>query len=413
MVKRGVSPRAIARAAVRPQTLAWTFVVLVVLFRFAQPILDGDLFWHMAHARQMLERRTLVPDHTAFSWTPTDNSMIYCAWAAQLWLHGLWEGLGPWTLFVLRYAAVLGAVGLATDFASRAAILRSLVIPALALLFVLMSQLGTFIKAEPFSFVFLSLVVYVYFRAKLARDRGREPAAIFYAVPVLIALWANHHGGFVMVAPFLLATAAGETLNRRTSPALALSRRSLGHLAAAWALTGLAVLAAPYGIDYPRQLLDAYVLGASARPDAAVNAAHVSLFAPSKAALHFIDYVVLLGGTLIALVVQRLRTAAVGARIDWAIVLVNITFAVFLAAPRTSYFWPAIGLYSAMLLLGQSAETRRRNSRIHALARWPGSVSPPSQGSPWARCCSSGGGHFTTRISSPTTGAGSVSASLT
>jgi hypothetical protein len=38
------------------------FLLAAAAVRLAQPILDGDLFWHMAYARQMLERHSLILD---------------------------------------------------------------------------------------------------------------------------------------------------------------------------------------------------------------------------------------------------------------------------------------------------------------------------------------------------------------
>ena len=55
-------------------------LVIVIAMRYAEPILDGDLFWHFAYAQQMVERHTLIPDATLYSWTPVDGRKIYCAW---------------------------------------------------------------------------------------------------------------------------------------------------------------------------------------------------------------------------------------------------------------------------------------------------------------------------------------------
>ena len=49
-------------------------LVVVIEMRYAEPIGDGDLFWHFAYAQQMLEARTLIPDPTLYSWTPAQPS---------------------------------------------------------------------------------------------------------------------------------------------------------------------------------------------------------------------------------------------------------------------------------------------------------------------------------------------------
>ncbi|MGW8320964.1 MAG: hypothetical protein ACWGSD_05360, partial [Thermodesulfobacteriota bacterium] len=46
------------------------FIVLLTLaIRYAEPVRDGDLWWQMAYGRYLIEHRTLIPDHTAFTWT--------------------------------------------------------------------------------------------------------------------------------------------------------------------------------------------------------------------------------------------------------------------------------------------------------------------------------------------------------
>ena len=51
-------------------------LALVVGLRYAEPILDGDLFFHLAYARQILASGSLVPDPTLYSWTPTSAALI-------------------------------------------------------------------------------------------------------------------------------------------------------------------------------------------------------------------------------------------------------------------------------------------------------------------------------------------------
>src|ERR1700676_5002708 len=92
-------------------------LLTVIAVRFAEPILDGDLFWHMAYAKQMLARHTLVPDHTAYSWTPASNETIYCAWASELFFNWLWTHLGMSSLFVFRYLCVLAIMTLLWEYA--------------------------------------------------------------------------------------------------------------------------------------------------------------------------------------------------------------------------------------------------------------------------------------------------------
>ena len=112
-------PHRVAGRMRRNGWLAAAVILFVVAVRFAEPIQDGDLFWHLAYARQMLERGTLQLDHTAFSWMPATTDMIYVAWLAELALYALWERLGAWSLFALRYLVVATVAGLAWAQARR------------------------------------------------------------------------------------------------------------------------------------------------------------------------------------------------------------------------------------------------------------------------------------------------------
>lgn len=325
----------------------WIVLAGVIAFRYAEPIQDGDLFWHMAYARQMLDSGSLIVDHTIFSWTPASNEMIYCAWAAQLLLYGLWEWLGPWSLFALRYVVIGCIAAMAAWHACRAGMGGSIFTPLLLVLMVLTSYAGSIIKPELFSLLFLHIALFVYFGAKLARLDGAEPSLRFYLVPLLILVWVNVHGAFVLAAPLLIATAAGELLNARFSPRFALSRRSMRHFLTAWLLCGISVTLTPYGLAYPIQLLQDYVIGMRARPDAVWNTAHGTIFDPGALSLHFAEYGLTLGFFLAALIVLVARRIG----IDWAVVALNVCFLLlFLQQIRTTYLWPGAVVYSSFYL---------------------------------------------------------------
>ena len=301
------------------------FVLLAVLaVRFAEPILDGDLFWHMAYAKQMLARHTLIPDHTAFSWTPTSNGTIYCAWASELFFYWLWQHLGQASVFVFRYLCVLAVLALAWNYARQLGSARTPLTYLVLMILMLASTVGAIIKPEIFSLVFFNVLVWLFFQAKFeARIRW------LYAAPVLMLIWVNTHGAFILAAPFLAATAVGETLNRGFD-------RYVRHLLTAWALCGVAVLLTPYGIHYPWQLFQDHVLGHIPRAAITWNAAYQSIFAGTAPGFHFIDFLLLMA-EIVALV------AVVARRRDRSVLLANVVYIpLFMVYLRTTFFWPAV-----------------------------------------------------------------------
>src|ERR1019366_6241126 len=208
--------------------LAWIAVVVAV--RYAEPIADGALFFHLRYAEQMLARGTLRLDHTAYSWTPTTNGELYCAWVGELLLWFLHEHAGMWSLFALRYAVVVSVLALLWTYARRAGVAKRPLTYVVLLVVAVASRAGTLIKPDLFSFFFLQLLVGVYFRAKLAALRSEDPRPWLYAAPVIVVLWVNTHCGFILAAPVLLAAALGELINLRAAPRVALGARGVRHL---------------------------------------------------------------------------------------------------------------------------------------------------------------------------------------
>ena len=264
-----------------PRNGAIGLAALVIIFAavgYATPVGDGDLFWHMAYARQMLDRGTLIPDARLYSWTPTGNVMIYCAWLSEMTLYGVWRLTGLAGIFALRYAIVGYVLLLACLFARRQ---RLATAPLLFFLLVLLVQFvysGTLPKAEMFSLAFFASVVFVYATFRASVLSTPTAARRLYAVPLIMLVWVNCHGVFMLSSLFLAATAFGEILFFAFGAEARLSRKNLLHLLAAWALCGVAVLATPYGVRYPAGLINEFLLGGVERPDAYWNTAHRSIF---------------------------------------------------------------------------------------------------------------------------------------
>lgn len=340
------------------------FGVLVLAIVYAEPIQDGDLFWHLAYAQQMVQDHTLVPDPTIYSWTPTSDGTIYCAWLGELFLYGVWKLTGLWGLFVLRYAVVAGVVAALWRYAWRLGLGRRMVTGLVVLLVALASMAGTLVKPELFSLLFFSLMVGAYFRARLAVREGRDARPWLVAVPVIMLVWVNTHGAFLLAAPFLVATAAGELLNARFNPGAALPGRVRNWLLGCWGACAAAVCITPYGPAYPIQLIGDYLFDRAPRPDEAWNTAHQSILDYGATGFRFLEYgvvaLVLLGVAFGLLAVRR------RGRVDWVLVLANLVYLpLFVFTLRTTYFWPAVLGYSVIecLALARERPVAERNPR--------------------------------------------------
>ena len=340
--------------AARPW-MAWALGGLLILFvalRFAQPIEDGDIFWHMAYGSQMASHHTLRVDHSLFSWMPASNDMVYCAWTGELLFLAVWKGFGLAGLFALRYAAVLAVLGMLALHARRCGVLARPETLLVMLVTVLASVVATLPKPEMLSLVLWNALVFCWFGLRAALERDRNPLPWIYATPCIVLVWVNTHGGFILAAPFLaITTIAGLFL---------LPRRVAPHMATAAALCLVAPLINPYGPRYALQLLRE-TLGFSARPDIAWNNA----FQPSMgAAGQYYHLPELLGwmslGLAAACLVRRPGR--------WLAAVLFLAYVpLYLIYVRPTFLLPAIFAYS-VIELSRGARTARLSRLIAPVA---------------------------------------------
>ncbi len=218
------------------------------------PLRDGDLWWQMAYGRYMLENTTLVPDHTIFSWSKADGSLIYCAWLPEIVLYLMYLiGRLP-ILYAFRYFCFLIFVLAVGVYARRIGQLRNPFTWFVCLLGFLMAyDSAGVIKPAIFSFVYVTLITLIWFWLK---SGGRGSPWISYLFPVVALFWVNSHGTIMFGASYLLLIWFGETVNSLLSPEEALTRTTQKHLFFAMVLSAVAITINPYGLEYLRQLVD-------------------------------------------------------------------------------------------------------------------------------------------------------------
>ena len=308
-------------------------LLAVVAVRFAEPITDGDIFWHLVYGQEMLAARSPVVDHAAFSWMPASNALIYCAWLAEVGLAAVFHWWGFAGLFALRYAAVLVSIGLLAMHAWTEGVLWRAERWLVLLVVVLASVVGTLLKPEMLSLVLWNALAFCGFAAM--RGAGLRP---LYAMPAILVIWVNTHGAFLLAAPFVaivLGTAWVVLPQRRR------------HVIAAGLLCLGATAATPYGWRYPVQLLRES-LGGFDRPDIAWNNAFQPTLGAAGQALHLPQ--------LAALMVVILAGLAWGARRrGWSLLPLLAPFAAYLpldfAYVRATFLLPPLFGYAALTLL--------------------------------------------------------------
>ena len=343
---------------------SWGLGILVIItlgIVFAEPVEDGDLWWQMAYGRYMIENRTLIPDHTVFTWSLTDGSLIYCAWIAEISLYLLHKTGGLPLLFAFRYLCLIIFVLIIFFYARKLGVANHPLTWLIILLGLLMSQAGAYLKPEIFSYVFMTLVVGTWFLIKSTEEK--KAGRYCYIFPILMVVWVNSHGGFIFGLAFLAIMGVGEGLNICFSKDIALSPGVRRHFMIALILSFFSIFITPYGWKYPVQLAD-NLLGQSVRELQTVHA-YLSIFHPEKRHLHFVNFFCLGIFTLILLFLPAFKKR----RFDFALILTNLAFGVlYTRFLRTTYFWAPIFALSALYLVSSPPARLWPQKRTFSLA---------------------------------------------
>ncbi len=344
-------------------------IVAFLALRYAEPIPDGDLFFHLAYAKQMLARGTLVTDHTLYSWTPSSNATIYCAWLAELVLYGLWSALGLAAVFALRYAFVAFAALLVWQFAQRNGLARAPVTALVLVAIVQFVQAGALPKPEMFSLVLFTTMVLVYATGRWRVARGLPAARWFYAIPAIMLVWVDTHGGFILAPAFLAAVAVGEVGLFIARAEARLPGLSLLDLLAAWSLCVPITAATPYGIAYPLQLIHDYTSGLASGPEAAANIAYRSIFDPTADGGVLIGGLCILCGALVVLWILAWRARG-HVVLRWLpLSLAALAYVpLYVAFLRSTQLLPVV---AAFLMIALAAEAKGETAPASAAAGPP------------------------------------------
>jgi tetratricopeptide (TPR) repeat protein len=224
---------------------AWGCLVLVLclcasfcLTRLA----ETDLHWHLLAGARILDEGR-VPRVDTFSYTSSGNRWVDLQWLFEALVAAAHRRAGWAALDLLKILLVVSAFALAALAGLRRQVPPDLV-AALALPAVLASQERFTLRPEAASFCLLGALL-------LCLGQRRDRPRLLFAVPPLLALWANLHALFAVGLAAVFLVALGDSLE-----ALVMRRRAAGRpaprpapvLLAAGA-AALATLLNPYGLE--------------------------------------------------------------------------------------------------------------------------------------------------------------------
>jgi hypothetical protein len=213
---------------------------------FAPQVLnDADTFWHIAAGRWIIAHGA-VPQADPFSFTFVGRPWMAHEWLSEVIMAGAFLAAGWSGVMLLTGLAVGGLAALMGTW-----LLRWLTpLSTLTTLVVGIACVGPGMLARPHLLV-LPVVALWTIGLLRAREQGRAPPLW---LPLVMALWANMHSSFLVGLVIAGALALETLLDFK-----AWRRRALVDWAAFVALSLLATLATPHGIDglaFPLRVLN-------------------------------------------------------------------------------------------------------------------------------------------------------------
>lgn len=180
---------------------------LFAVFICASPLVDPDLWWHLAAGREILQTG-FVPRVEAWSWTLAGTPWVDFEWLGQLALATAFRTGGFQTLVALKALACALAVLQVYGAARREEAARGTALLG-ALLALSALRLRAHARPELVTLVLLPLFL------AAARERCRRPFPL-WPLAVLTALWANVHGGWPLGPGVLVLAGLGRAWEKRS-----------------------------------------------------------------------------------------------------------------------------------------------------------------------------------------------------
>lgn len=210
--------------------------LLVALAQVAlgNALADPDTGWHIRAGEWILAHQAL-PQQDIWSFSAGKATWYNISWLFDVVLavlHG-WGGAG------LLYALTVGGYALLAALLARDA-LRGGASPLVVLVFFALCAMPLICQSALCRPQLASAVMVYAFMRILARDAESPQGRRLIWLPVLMVLWVNMHGGF-LVAPFIFAAFLAEALWHR-------DKRRATRIIISGIATAVAILANPYGV---------------------------------------------------------------------------------------------------------------------------------------------------------------------
>lgn len=188
------------------QRLAILFALLVFLVflgEFTKPVQDGDLYWHLQSGEWIAQHGALptadpfsLPPHAALTAPESlrQQFILKQYWLGQLALYGLWLLGGIPALVLFRAFIYMAILGFLLVWMAR----RQEGYAPFLLVFLVGNLLVEYPNERPQLFSFFFFPVLLFLLETLRQQTPRKLSGPVILLPLLMLLWANIHGAFLL-----------------------------------------------------------------------------------------------------------------------------------------------------------------------------------------------------------------------
>jgi hypothetical protein len=212
----------------------------------ARPLVDTDLWWHLANGRYILAHG--VPAQDAYSYTAVGHVWVVHEWLADVVFFVVHQASGMLGLILLSAVVITGWGWLVYGLLRRGGLGNNSAV-VLAIVLALAGSPSWGARPQILNFLLTAMLCTL-----LLRYRER-PGRWLYALVPFFVLWANLHSGYVVGIGLLVVYLVGEGIQAlrpsaavaRANDAVILGRRELRRVAIVGAVGLLAGFATPGG----------------------------------------------------------------------------------------------------------------------------------------------------------------------
>jgi hypothetical protein len=169
-----------------------TWITFLAIFAMSARVsVDSDTWWHLRAGQWIIEQRA-VPQIDPFSYTRLGQPWQYPGWLVEAPMAWIYRALGPGGLNLWTGLMVTLAFAFVWRTLSGGVFLRAFVLVLAA------AASGVYWAARPYLVTFVLAAVFLWLLESDRWQRTTRSLNGLWALPILMVVWANSHGGFAI-----------------------------------------------------------------------------------------------------------------------------------------------------------------------------------------------------------------------